>query len=58
MFVENPDGSRFHGVGVIPDIYVKPSIKAFTEGRDAEMERSLLYLQDELKLEELPRLLE
>jgi len=55
MFIENPDGSRFHGVGVIPDIYVQPSIKAIAEGRDGELERALLFLQDELKLEEVPR---
>ncbi|MEG0692521.1 MAG: S41 family peptidase [Oscillospiraceae bacterium] len=38
-----PDGSQFHGVGVVPDIEVKPSIDGFTNGKDEVLEKAIKY---------------
>ncbi len=46
LYVTNPDGSRFHGIGVKPDIEVKPTIKGITEGRDEVLERAVEYLKN------------
>lgn len=54
MFVENPDGSRFHGIGVVPDIPVSPSIQMLSEGRDADLEAALEYITHELGWENIP----
>jgi len=54
MFIENPDGSRFHGIGIPPDIYVKPTVEAYVQGRDAEIDAALGYLKTELKLAKTP----
>lgn len=39
--VVNPDGSRFHGVGIIPDVEVKLTIQGILEGRDEVLEAAL-----------------
>jgi len=39
------DGSRFHGVGIKPDIPVKRTIQAITEGRDEFLQAALNYLR-------------
>ncbi len=44
MFVHNPDGSRFHGVGIIPDIIVPRTIEAVVQGKDSELEAALEFL--------------
>lgn len=44
-FIKNFDGSRFHGIGVIPDIEVYPTIKGISEGRDEILEKALEYLR-------------
>ena len=41
-----PDGSRFEGVGIAPDIEVLPTAADLSAGRDAELERALAILQD------------
>ena len=38
------DGSRFHGVGIKPDVPVKRTIKAIMEGRDEVLEAAVSYL--------------
>ena len=41
-----PDGSRFEGVGITPDIEVLPTAADLRAGRDPELERALAILQD------------
>jgi carboxyl-terminal processing protease len=41
-----PDGSRFEGVGITPDIEVLPTAADLRAGRDPELERALEVLQD------------
>lgn len=36
-----PDGSRFEGVGIAPDIEIQPSIQDFKAGKDLVLERTL-----------------
>ncbi|MFA6721584.1 MAG: S41 family peptidase, partial [Candidatus Cloacimonadaceae bacterium] len=48
MLVRQGDGSRFLGVGIIPDVFVKRTLDDFTTGRDAELERALELLRAEL----------
>ncbi len=45
LLVKNLDGSRFHGIGVIPDIEIYPTIKGIQEGRDEVLEKALEYLR-------------
>ncbi|HOD53706.1 MAG TPA: S41 family peptidase [Candidatus Cloacimonadota bacterium] len=45
MLVTNHDGSQFHGIGVIPDIEVKETIKGLSEGRDEILDEALEYLR-------------
>jgi C-terminal processing protease CtpA/Prc len=35
------DGSRHHGVGILPNVYVTKTIKGITEGRDEFLEKAL-----------------
>ncbi|MDD4278059.1 MAG: S41 family peptidase [Candidatus Cloacimonetes bacterium] len=58
MFVQNPDGTRFHGVGIIPDIIVYPNRMDIAHNRDVEVDTALEYLMRELKLNKLPGLVE
>lgn len=48
MKVLNHDGSRYHGIGVIPDIEVNKTIKGVSEKRDEQMEKALEFLKVEL----------
>ena len=41
-----PDGSRFEGVGVEPDVRVEPMPADLMAGRDVELERALAILTD------------
>lgn len=41
MRVVNPDGTRFHGVGIIPDIEVKLTVQGILDGRDEVLEAAL-----------------
>jgi C-terminal processing protease CtpA/Prc len=45
MEVLNPDGSRFHGVGIVPQLEVEPTAADLAEGRDAELLRAIQFLQ-------------
>ena len=40
-----PDGSRFEGVGIAPDLVVLPTAAEIRNGRDPELERALEALQ-------------
>ncbi len=46
-FVKNPDGSRFHGIGVIPDIIVHPTEQGVQSGKDEILEAALSYLRSQ-----------
>jgi C-terminal processing protease CtpA/Prc len=39
------DGSRLQRVGLIPDIFVEPTIRGVAEGRDEVLDRALEYLR-------------
>lgn len=41
MRVVNPDGTRFHGVGIIPDLEVKLTVQGISDGRDEVLEAAL-----------------
>lgn len=41
MRIENPDGSRFHGVGVEPDYYVDYTIDDILNGRDSYIDMAV-----------------
>jgi hypothetical protein len=45
MEVLNPDRSRFHGVGIVPQIEVAPTAADLAEGRDPELLRAIQFLQ-------------
>jgi C-terminal processing protease CtpA/Prc len=42
--VVNPDGSRFHGVGIHPTIPMRATIEGFRDGRDELLERAIEIL--------------
>ena len=44
MRLTNPDGSEFHGIGVVPDIEVIPDPADFAAGLDPELEEALRVL--------------
>jgi C-terminal processing protease CtpA/Prc len=44
MFVRQPDGSRFHAIGHLPDIAVEPTIDDLAHGRDVVLDRAVLEL--------------
>ena len=41
MKIRNPDGSDFHGVGIVPDVVVQPTPEDFAAGIDPELEAAL-----------------
>ena len=41
MRLRNPDGSEFHGIGVIPDVEVVPTPEEFAAGIDPELQAAL-----------------
>ncbi|MCB0724717.1 MAG: hypothetical protein KDC73_08415 [Ignavibacteriae bacterium] len=46
MKVLNHNDSRFHGIGVVPDIEVRKTIKGVSEKRDEQMEKALEFLKN------------
>jgi len=40
MKVVKHDGSQFHGIGILPDVYVNKTIKGIVEGRDEFLEKA------------------
>ena len=47
MFVRQADKSRFHGVGIIPDILVETTLDDIVRGRDPVLEKALELLREE-----------
>ena len=43
-----PDGTEFVGIGVIPDVEVRPTVADFAAGRDVVFERGLAELRSML----------
>ncbi len=43
-----PDGTDFVGVGIQPDVVVKPTVAAFRKGKDETLEAALAYLKKQL----------
>lgn len=41
MKVYKHDGSRHHGVGILPDIYAEQTIKGIRKGRDEYLEKAM-----------------
>ncbi len=46
MRLLNPDGSQFHGVGIVPDVVVEPTAEDFAAGLDPELEAAVAALTD------------
>jgi C-terminal processing protease CtpA/Prc len=44
MEVQYPDGSTFHGVGIVPDVEVVPTAADLRDGRDAEIEAAITWI--------------
>ena len=38
--VKNTDGSRFQNIGVLPDVFVEPTIKGIIDGQDEVLEKA------------------
>ena len=47
MRLVNPDGSEFHGIGVVPDHVVTPTPAQFAAGADPELDKAIQLLVDE-----------
>lgn len=43
--VTRPDGSRFHGVGVVPTVRVEPTIRGVRQGRDEVLEGAVAAIR-------------
>ena len=37
MRLRNPDGTEFHGIGIVPDVVVSPTPEQFRRGEDPEL---------------------
>jgi C-terminal processing protease CtpA/Prc len=44
MEVRTPDGSQFHGIGVMPDVTVQYTAADFAAGRDRDLEVAIQVL--------------
>ena len=44
MLVQNPDGSQFHGIGILPDVPVTPTPADLRDGVDTELEAAISVL--------------
>ncbi len=44
LLVTKPNGSPLHGVGILPDIEVKPTIKGIRNGKDEILEKAISFL--------------
>lgn len=43
------DGSKFHGVGILPDIFVNKTINGIKEGRDEYLEKSIEIINQKVR---------
>jgi C-terminal processing protease CtpA/Prc len=41
-----PDEKPTQGIGIVPDVFVKPTVKGIREGEDELLERALKYIKD------------
>lgn len=48
MRVLKHDGSRHHGVGIVPTVPVEPTVAGIAAGRDEVLERAIVVLQQQL----------
>jgi len=48
MRVEWPDGSRFHTVGIQPDVWVEPTREGIAQGRDEQLDAAIEILRQKL----------
>ena len=46
MRLVNPDGTEFHGIGVVPDHVVTPTPAQFAAGEDPELQKAIDVLSD------------
>ena len=44
MQLLNPDGSRFHGIGIVPTVEVVPTAADYRDGREPEILAALALL--------------
>ena len=47
--MESGSGSRFIGIGVMPDIEARQTVADFREGRDPVLERALEVMEERLR---------
>ena len=40
-----PDGKETQGIGIVPDVEVKPTQKGFAEGKDEVLEKAKEYIR-------------
>lgn len=52
--VLNPDGSEFQGVGIVPDVYVEPTVEGVRAGRDEVLERAVEVLRTRVSAPKRP----
>ncbi len=43
--ITNPDGNRFHGIGLVPDVIVRPTPQGLRAGRDEVLDRAVGVLR-------------
>ncbi|MEM9074420.1 MAG: S41 family peptidase [Myxococcota bacterium] len=46
MRVRNPDGSQFHGIGIVPDRVVKPTAESLRDGRDLVLDEAISFFTE------------
>ena len=46
MNLLNPDGTDFHGIGIVPDIEVVPTPQQFADGADPELSAAIEHILD------------
>jgi C-terminal processing protease CtpA/Prc len=44
-----PDGSNFHGVGIVPEVRVEATIKGIRERKDEVLEKAIETLNKKIK---------
>ena len=46
MNLLNPDGTDFHGIGIVPDLEVTPTPQQFADGIDPELSAAISHIQE------------
>lgn len=47
----NPNGKPFHGIGVIPDVKIEPTIQGIRARKDKVLEKAIQVLNQKIKIE-------